>query len=338
MNRSHSVPATLRDWILGPAVALAVLGGTTPAVAADRAAGDLIIVVGAAGEDGYGGKFREWATRWEAAGRRGGWRTHLIGFDDPAADSGAADRPRLERALAEAAVEKEAELWIVFIGHGTFDKRATKFNLRGPDVSPEDVATWLVAVERPVAMIDCSSASGPFLQKLAGRNRVVVTATKSGGEQFFARFGDHVSRAIDSPAADLDKDGQTSLLEAFLEASRLTKRFYDDDGGRIVSEHALLDDNGDGFGSPADAYRGLEPKAAADPTKPFDGLTAHLWHLVRSDADAALAPEQLRQRTELELAVHALRRRKAEMPADAYFAELERLLLKIAEISESGGK
>ncbi len=46
--------------------------------------------------------------------------------------------------------------------------------------------------------------------------------------------------------ADLDKDGQVSLLEAFLIASRRTLEFYKVEG-RIATEHALIDDNGDGL-------------------------------------------------------------------------------------------
>jgi len=54
--------------------------------------------------------------------------------------------------------------------------------------------------------------------------------------------------AINNPEADLDKDGQVSLLEAFLTASRQASEFYKING-RLVTEHALLDDNGDSFGT-----------------------------------------------------------------------------------------
>ena len=43
-----------------------------------------------------------------------------------------------------------------------------------------------------------------------------MTATRSGNEQSFARFGGSLADAIADPASDLDQDGQTSLLEAFL--------------------------------------------------------------------------------------------------------------------------
>ena len=87
---------------------------------------------------------------------------------------------------------------------------------------------------------------------------MIVTATKSGFEQNFARFGQHLADALADAAADLDGDGQTSLLEAYLTASRATAEFYRQ-SGRLATEHALLEDTGDGLAMPADWYRGVRP-------------------------------------------------------------------------------
>ncbi len=89
-----------------------------------------------------------------------------------------------------------------------------------------ELAEWLAPLKRPVAILDCASASGPFLNRLSGENRVVVTATKSGNELNFARFGQYLAEAITNPRADLDKDGQVSLLEAFLTASKGVDEYY----------------------------------------------------------------------------------------------------------------
>ena len=90
----------------------------------------------------------------------------------------------------------------------------------GADLSDVELAEWLAPVKRPVVVINCASASGPFLNRLSGNDRVVVTATKSGHETNFARFGQYLAEAIADPHADLDKDGQVSLLEAFLTAQQ----------------------------------------------------------------------------------------------------------------------
>ncbi len=111
-------------------------------------------------------------------------------------------------------------------------------------------------MKRPLAVINCSSASAPFLNRLAGENRVVITATKSGDEQNFAHFGQYLAAAIADGDADVDKDGQVSLLEAYLTACRNLDEFYKQEA-RLPGEHALLDDNGDGLGTPAAWFRGV---------------------------------------------------------------------------------
>ena len=49
--------------------------------------------------------------------------------------NGTSDLSALKQALAQEPKKSGAELWLVLIGHGTFDGQAAKFNLRGPDVS-----------------------------------------------------------------------------------------------------------------------------------------------------------------------------------------------------------
>jgi hypothetical protein len=219
----------------------------------------------------------------------------------------------------------------VLIGHGTYDGREAKFNLRGPDFSDAELAQWLSPVKRPLAVINCASASGPFLKKLAGPNRVVVTATRAGSENNFARFGEHLSEAVVDPGADLDKDGQTSLLEAFIAASHRVEEFYKEDA-RLATEHALLEDNGDGLGIPADWFQGTRATKSAKDGAPLDGLRAHQWHLKLSDAEKALPAEFRAKRDALELEVEALRAKKASLGEADYYARLEKLLLQLARL------
>jgi hypothetical protein len=127
----------------------------------------------------------------------------------------------------------------VLIGHGTFDGKEAKFNLVGPDFSATELAAWLQPVHRPLAVIDTASASGPFINKLSARDRVLITSTRSGHEENYARFGQYLAEAIADPQADLDKDGQTSLLEAFLTASH---RVADRQQGRRDVGEKVRDD------------------------------------------------------------------------------------------------
>lgn len=305
-------------------------GSEAPSEAAAAPRADVVVVVGAAGTPEYGGQFESWVQRWQQAAQQGHATCTVLGLD-PA--SPPTDHERLHTLLQQAAAEPQRPLWLVLIGHGTFDRRTAKFNLRGPDLSAAELREWLKPLARPVAVIDCTSASAPFLGAVAGPQRVVITATKGGNEQNFARFGDFLSRALTDSQADLDKDEQTSLWEAFLLAARRTAAFYQTDG-RLQTEHALLDDNGDGQGTRADDFVGLQPAPAAKSrAATLDGAYAHQWHLIPNASEAALPLEVRRRRDELELQILALQQRKQELSTDDYYARLEQLLVEYARLS-----
>jgi hypothetical protein len=303
---------------------------TAPARADDADRATVIVVVGAPGTPDYAKAFAQWADQWKQACAKGGQKHVAVGLDGDAGDK---DLDKLHSLIDQEPKTGPAELWLVFIGHGTFDGRESKFNLRGPDVSADDLAAWLAPFERPVVVIDCASSSAPFINKLSKPGRVVVTATKSGYELNYARFGEHLAKSIADPAADLDKDGQTSLLEAFLAASRLTAEFYVLEG-RLATEEALIDDNGDGKGTPADFFRGVHVvKQSKDGAAP-DGRRARQVHLVRSATERAMPADARARRDDLELQIAALRDRKSQLSADAYYAELEPLLVQLATLYE----
>ena len=196
------------------------------------------------------------------------------------------------------------------------------------------MVSWFEPIERPLALINTTSASAPFLKELSGPGRVILTATRDGFELNFARFGSYLVHALGSEEADLDKDGQTSLLEAFIMASRQTGEFYEIEG-RLVSEHALLDDTGDQRGTPADWFRGVRPvKRAVQDAKP-DGWRASQFHLVESELESRLSPEMKKERDALEQAVFELRDRRESIPMKDYLDQLEALLLPLARLYQS---
>ena len=287
----------------------------------------VIVVVGAPGAPEFEARFRAWADLWLAAAAKGSAETVRIGSEA----SGPSDRDRLRAVLQERSAAGREPLWVVLIGHGTSDGRAAKFNLRGPDVSDAELAGWLAAVKRPLVVINCASGSGPFLNRLSGADRVIVTATRSGSELNFARFGEHLAGAIADPRADLDKDGQVSLLEAFLTACGRVAESYRA-RAELATEHALLDDNGDRLGTPAEFFRGVRAvRRAANGSAP-DGTRAHQLHLVPSDRERALPPAVRQRRDELERSVAALRETKDKLPEDDYYARLEPLMVELAKV------
>ena len=290
----------------------------------------VVIVVGASGTPEYAAQFRQSADRWQAAAKKAGAESIRIGLSDQA---GVTDRDRLQSILAETAKAKAAAepLWIVLIGHGTYDGREAKFNLRGPDMTDLELSEWLAPYKRPVVIINCASASGPFINRLSGSNRVVVTATKSGYEMNFARFGQYLAEAIADPHADLDKDGQVSLLEAFLTASSRVDEYYRTHS-QLATEHALLDDNGDRLGTPPNWFRGVRATQRAKDGAALDGTRAHQLHLIPSDRERGIPAEIRRQRDQLELSIAALRDQKAKLGEDEYYLRLEKLMVELARL------
>jgi len=324
--------AVKRQWCLISGQWLRILFASCCILASEKAWAEtndsrsLVLVVGAAGERSYGEKFASWANLWKQGAARGGFQTIVVGEDAP---PGVNDKDRFLKVLHDETAKGRGELWLVFIGHGTFDGRDAKFNLRGPDLSAEELAAALKSCTRPVAIVQCASASGPFLPALSGPGRVVIVATRSGYEVNATRFGGYLARAVADPAADLDKDGQTSLLEAFLMAARQVDQFYREDG-RLATEHPLIDDNGDGLGTPWDWFRGVYATRKPAEGKSVDGVRSQQWMLVRGESEQQLSPEARTRRDGLEQRLAALRLQKNQLDETTYYDRLEKIVSAIA--------
>jgi hypothetical protein len=305
--------------------ALLLLLLLAPAARADS----VIVVVSAGGTPEYTSTFAEWAAHWQKAAAAASAQTTMLGLDPAQTNV----REALRDALAKETAASAEPLWLVLLGHGTWDGQSGKFNVAGDDVTIADLHEWLAPVQRPLVVVAGFSASGAFLKPLTGANRIIVTATRSGSEENFARFGGFFSAAIGDPSADLDKDGEVSVLEAWLTASRKVAAFYKEEG-RLATEHSLLEDNGDGLGTPPEWFEGMraakKPKAGT-----ADGLRARQIHLVHSAQENALPAKTRAKRDALEQEVARLREQKAELPEKEYYAHLEKLMLQIASLYEA---
>lgn len=309
----------LLTWTLLLAPAENVAAPSSPEVA-------VVLVVGEPGEAHYQKQFAQWAERWRTAATKSSAKLVTIGLEDTPQD-----RSRLEEALANLAKEPPQSLWLVLIGHGTFDGKKAKFNLRGTDISAAELAQALSPISCRMAIINCASASGPFVNQLSGPDRVVVAATQSGFEYNFARFGDFMSQAITDNSGDLDKDGQTSLLEAWLAAAKQTQTYYDSQS-QLATEHALLDDNGDGKGTPADWFRGIYVTKSTKDGSIHDGTLANQFILTPSRDEAQLSQELIEQRDDLEQQLAELRQKKSQLSEQEYLDNLQAILVPLARL------
>jgi hypothetical protein len=183
-----------------------------------------------------------------------------------------------------------------------------------------------------VVFVNTASASGPFVEALSGPGRVVLTATRTGAEKFATLFGGPFVDAFATEAADTDRNGRVSILEAFEYARKQVAAEYQRNG-LLQTEHALLDDNGDKEGS-------MEVGGQAK-----DGQIAATLSLGSTRAEAAPATEELRglyaERQTLERRIESLKLLKGSMDPEKYSAELEKLAtelaLKTRQIRQAGG-
>jgi hypothetical protein len=231
-------------------------------------------------------------------------------------------------ALKKVSSDNFKPLWIICLGHGTNLNGQAKLNLYGEDLSSEEMRKALVSIKKETIIINCTSTSSPFLTTLSGPKRIVITATKNPSQVYYTKFNELMVDAMANPKADLDKDGQTSLFESYLYASRDVQAFYESEK-RLLGENALLDDNGDKRGSIVELFDGLN---AIKPSKDLDGLRSHQIHILPSEEEKRMTPELRQKRNKLEIELYLLRLNKKKMAEEEYFEQLEFILKKLAEV------
>jgi hypothetical protein len=237
-------------------------------------------------------------------------------------EPGSAANVRAALGDLRKALSRDDVLLIVLLGHGTYDGEQAKFNLVGPDLTATEWNALLKDLPGRLIVINTTEASFPFLERLSGQNRIVITATDSAAQKYATVFPEYFAKAMGEASTDLDKNGRTSIFEVFAAASQSVKQHYEQ-RGQLVTERAIIDDNGDGVGREAEA---------PGP----DGALARLLYL---DADTPAAANDpalaalLKRRRELEAEAEALKQKKALMPGPLWEAEYEKLMLELAKVS-----
>ncbi|MES1258997.1 MAG: hypothetical protein ABUL71_00275, partial [Gemmatimonadota bacterium] len=157
---------------------------------------------------------------------------------------------------------------------------------------------------------------GDFAKILAGPNRVVITATKTGMEKNESIFAGFFAAGLTGTEADANKDGRVSIAEAFAFAKTQVAKEYET-SKRLLTEHAQISDSS-----------GIASRLAfgGDATSSDPRIVALMG-----------------ERRVLEASVDSLRRIKASTDSTVYSRELERLLLLIATKTQAiktlqGGK
>ena len=202
---------------------------------------------------------------------------------------------------------------VLLIGHGSFNGSQAAFNLPGPDLTVDEWGRLLGKLpSQRVAFVNTPASSGAFLPALAAPGRVVVTATKTGGERNETQFPEFFVAAFGDAAADRDRNGHVSIGEAFEYAKAKVVQAFQQKG-LLLTEHATLDDGGEGRLASA-MFLGI---GRADAVLAADTSDPAIKKLV-DEKDA------------IDREIAALKLRKTSLSDAEYDAAMEKLLTELA--------
>jgi hypothetical protein len=286
-----------------------------------------LIVCGAAGAPEYATQYDRWGAELSKT------LTEHLKFDpafvtllsDTKATNSASTAENVRRVVASVGsrMTRDDVFFVLLIGHGTFDGIDAKFNLVGPDLESAEWSALFKPLPGRVVIVNTSSASFPFLERLSAPRRIVITATDSPAQRYDTVFPEYFIRALVDPAADLDKNERISIWEAFAAASASVRRHYQQ-RGQLSTEHALLDDNGDGVGN--------EVTAPGD-----DGSLAAQTYLDETLPGSLPTDEVLlkllQRKSTLEAELEDLKIRRQFLTRPEYVKEFERLMIELAQVS-----
>ncbi|HYB95595.1 MAG TPA: hypothetical protein VEC39_11510 [Vicinamibacterales bacterium] len=285
------------------------------------------IISGASGGEKYAAQMATWRSELRTALiNRYQFKPEAVKLlvDEAATGGERATAANVRGVLAEIkkSATKDDVVLIVLLGHGTFDGDVAKFNLVGPDLTAKEWSDLLAGVPGRVAIVNTTEASFPFLETLAAKGRVVITATDSPAQKYATVFPEYFVKALSEASTDLDKNGRTSIYEVFEAASAAVKQHYEQ-RGQLTTERALIDDNGDGKGREA---------AAEGP----DGGLARIAYLDSEAVSATANPELaglIKRRQSLEQRAEEHKQLKGVMPDAEWNAQFEKLMLELAQVS-----
>jgi hypothetical protein len=281
-------------------------------------------VAGLGGEPDYEQRFAALAADLDRIAKATGPTAHVVTLSGPQAT-----REHLQQTLSDIAGQAHADdvLVMTLVGHGSFDGMQYKFNLPGPDVSAEQLASWCdhISATRQL-IINTTSASGGSVKALQRHDRVVIAATKSGTEKNATVFARYWVEALQDPGADTDKNQVITGLEAFQYTSRKIAAFYETEK-RLATEHAVFEEGGK-----AEPVR----DGVADGTA---GRMLAAFPLVRLGGGSATTSDPaklalLKQKEQLEQKVDLLKYQRAAMSPEDYRAQLTQTLVALAKVQQ----
>lgn len=267
-----------------------------------------LVIAGLGGEPQYEQRFKEQAESIAQSARAlAESEEHviqLVGAD--------VSLPRIRETMAMLAKSVKASdvVTLVLIGHGSFDGEEYRFNIPGPDITGSELKKLLSALPaREQLIVNTTSASGATIEHWAQPGRVIISATKSGGERTATRFAQYWAEGLKGAAADANRDEVVSASEAFEYASRQVAAAFKADVS-MATEHARIEGT---------------------------ALAANLAVARRGGAVISNDPAVralLARRVELEQQLQVVKDQRSTLPQAQYYDELERVLVQFARLQQ----
>jgi hypothetical protein len=285
-----------------------------------HAATYFVTVAGLGGEPDYDQRFIGNAKDLDKVFKTAGSTTQIFTLTGAQATA-----TQLRSTLATVAQQATAadDFVLILIGHGSFDGTEYKFNLVGPDLTAAEIAALCDRIlARRQLIVDTTSSSGGAVPALERSGRAVIAATKSGTEKNATVFARYWVESLQDPAADVDKNGAVTAMEAFTYATKKTAAFYDSQK-RLATEHAVFNDAGHG-----DAVR----EAGNGQGQLLSTLTIVRYGGTQSVANDPAKQVLIAKKEELEQRIDTLKYGKAAMDPSEYRQKLTAALLELARV------
>ena len=284
-----------------------------------------LIVCGSGGQEEYSIRFAAWGERLREVlvdeMRHAAENVHLLTESAPSTPS---SRDNVAATIGQLTQRLAADdlFFVYLIGHGSYRDGIAKLNLPGPDLSAGGLDSMLrgLPAER-IVVINAASASAAFINVLSSPGRVICTSTRSAEERNATWFAEYLLQALEEGSADQNRDERVSVLEACRQAAVLTQAHYAGEN-LIATEHALLDDDGDGLGS----------RLPLDETS-ADGALADRTYLLDFSFPPDASPRLVEAYRVAVEQVEAFIRKKGEIEEEEYYRRLEELLVRAARLN-----
>jgi hypothetical protein len=274
-----------------------------------HSASQVLVISGLGGEPQFEERFSDWGQKVALAS--------ATSTGDPARvqrlSGNEARRDVIEKKLQQLAGQLQPgdQFVLVLVGHGSFDGTEYRLNIPGEDLTGSQLLALLDRIPATVAqlVVVATSTSGAVAERWSKPHRVVITATRSGGERNATRFGGFWAQALTSNEADRDKDSVLTAQEAYEFTVRKVSDSYKADAA-VMTEHAKL--------------TGTEPSRF---------VVARLGPAAMFASDAQLIAMR-EQQAGIERRLAEVRAQKGQLSQDQYFDKLEPVLVELARLGQ----